>query len=431
LSRETRLLLITILVSITTLWVLARIRFADRPVTPNPIAPVLTQLAPLPVFDQLSSAMFQVQGRLAPLLFGVGVQRQTAFGETRHEMVTALRLDAETAVAMIDGTSTIDQTDLTPGATVIARDPASGLTVLGVSNGNVPNEPVVPPAVWSPRQPQSPRYLIAAELSLGVVGGRPVYVGPLEPMVSRVWSEAVWELPSGTDLRPGTFVFSPDGALAGLVAHAGGQLALVPGGTVRTAAERLRQQGHRAYGDLGVEVQPLTADVASSTRAQVGVVVTAVNPQGAAAGQINVTDVIVAVNDEPVSTYEHWQALAARATVGETMTLLVHRGDAVQPVALTAAPRADLKEAAAEPPPLGLSLRTVARVGVEVLSVAPGSAAAAAGIRPGDVITVFGDRQAPTPSEVRGRFAAAPADRPVLVAITRGPTHHVLTIVKR
>ncbi len=61
----------------------------------------------------------------------------------------------------------------------------------------------------------------------------------------------------------------------------------------------------------------------------------------------------------------------------------------------------------------------------------PGSAAAAAGIRPGDLITVFGDRQRPTPAEVRGLFAAAPPERPLLVAVTRGAEHHVLAIERR
>jgi S1-C subfamily serine protease len=85
----------------------------------------------------------------------------------------------------------------------------------------------------------------------------------------------------------------------------------------------------------------------------------------------------------------------------------------------------------AHPPPLGLTLRGVPRVGVEVLGVAAGSAAAAAGIQAGDVITVFDDRHTPTPAEVRARFAAASADRPLMVAVTRGPVHRVLTLEKR
>lgn len=45
-SRDTRLLLITVCIAVAALWVLARLRFPDRPATANPIPPLLTQLAP-------------------------------------------------------------------------------------------------------------------------------------------------------------------------------------------------------------------------------------------------------------------------------------------------------------------------------------------------------------------------------------------------
>jgi S1-C subfamily serine protease len=76
-------------------------------------------------------------------------------------------------------------------------------------------------------------------------------------------------------------------------------------------------------------------------------------------------------------------------------------------------------------------MRAIRGTGVEVLAVAPGSAAALAGIQPGDVLTVVGGRKAPTPSQVTRGFAASTADRPVLVAVTRATVHHVLTLQKR
>jgi S1-C subfamily serine protease len=268
---------------------------------------------------------------------------------------------------------------------------------------------------------------VAADVWPGVVSSRPVLVGPLEATQSRIWSEIVWKLPPHLDARPGTFLFSLEGALAGLVVTIDDGLVLVPGDTVVRAAEQLRLEGHRTFGTLGFEVQPLTPGIAASTRAQVGVVVTAVDPEGPAAGQLNVTDVIVGVGDEPLTAFEQWQAVALRLPIGQTIALLVQRGDALQTVTVPAVPPAP----PATTQPLGLVLRNVPRTGVEVVSVAPASAAAAAGIRPGDLITVFADQQAPTLTEVRGRFAAASPDRPVLVAVTRGAAHHVLTIQKR
>jgi membrane-associated protease RseP (regulator of RpoE activity) len=427
LSRETRLLLVMILVSLGALWVLARLRFADRPVSPNPIAPVLTQLGPPPVFEQLSSALFQVQTDLVPFVIGIETRRPISSGHQGAYTVAALRFGAEIAIAMLgDAPIADDDTDLRPAAEVVARDPATGLAVLHVMTRSVYRDPGSAPAMWSPRRPGSPRYLVAAEVTGDAVSGRPVFVGPLQAIASPVWGEMIWALPADTDLSPGTFVFTAEGAFAGLVADTGGGLTLVPGDAVKNLVERLRREGHREYGQLGIEVQPLTADVASGTGAEVGVVVTWIDPQGPAAGHLAATDVIEALDDGPLFTYEHWRARATRLTVGQTVSVRVTRGNGVQTVMLTAGPRSTTRP----PRQLGLTMRTVQRTGVEVLEVAPASAAAVADIQPGDVITLIGDREAPTPAQVRRLFAAAAPDRPVLVAVTRGTGHHVLTLEK-
>jgi S1-C subfamily serine protease len=424
LSRETRLLLITILLSIGALSVLARIRFADRPGPQNSIAPVLTQLGPPPVFDQLSSALVQVQTQLTQLLIGIDARSPTSFVP---ETVAALRLDAETAVAVLGEAAITDDTDLTPAVKVVARDPATGLAVLRTLTPVMPDERVLTPALWSPRRPASSRYLVAAEVSSAGVSGRPVFVGALEAIASPVWAEMVWALPAGTDLPVGAFVFTIEGALAGLVADVDGGRVLVPGAVLRDAVDRLRGGADRNYGQLGIEVQPLTPGVASGTGAQTGVVVTWVDPQGSAAGQLDVADVIEAVDNDSPLTYEDWRARATRLTVGQTISLRVKRRNEVHSVTLTAS-----RPAAPQlPRELGLTMRAVQTTGAEVLRVDPASAAALAGIQPGDVITVIGDRKAPTPAEVRRRFAAAELDRPVLVAVTRGTVHRVLTLQKR
>lgn len=67
-SRDTRLLLITVCVAVAVLWVLARLRFPERPVTANPIPPLLTQLASRAVLEDLPSEVSQLQPRVLPLL---------------------------------------------------------------------------------------------------------------------------------------------------------------------------------------------------------------------------------------------------------------------------------------------------------------------------------------------------------------------------
>ncbi len=80
--------------------------------------------------------------------------------------------------------------------------------------------------------------------------------------------------------------------------------------------------------------------------------------------------------------------------------------------------------------PLGLSLRAIPGVGAEVVRTDPESAAARAGIQPGDVITVFGESRRPSPLEIKRVFDAAQKDARVAVAVTRGERHQVLVLRK-
>jgi len=252
-----------------------------------------------------------------------------------------------------------------------------------------------------------------------------VFVGALQPVESPLWwSEVVWELPEKTLLSPGTFVFTTDGAFVGLVADSGERLTIIPAEVVKAAVNRLTAEGRRAYGHLGIRAQPLTSGTALSTGAQTGVVVTSVDANGPAAEQLQVADVIEAAGDKPLPTFEHWRAVAARLTAGERISLQVRRHAAVRTVTLIAAPLTKPVKGAR----LGLTMRTIRGVGVEVLTVAPASAAERAGIQLGDVITVTGDRKAPTPGQITRAFATATADKPLLVAVTRGTAHHVLTL---
>ena len=54
-SRETRRLLTAVLIAILAIWILARIRFPEEQATPNPVAPLLGQLAPRYRFADLAS----------------------------------------------------------------------------------------------------------------------------------------------------------------------------------------------------------------------------------------------------------------------------------------------------------------------------------------------------------------------------------------
>jgi S1-C subfamily serine protease len=240
-----------------------------------------------------------------------------------------------------------------------------------------------------------------------------------------VWGATIWALPANTDLAPGAFVFSTEGAFAGVITGEQSASGLVPADVLREWIGRLRSGGVTQYGELGVSVQPAPAEAVAGTGSKAGLVVTRVDPRGAAAGLLRATDLILSIAGAPASSRE-WQARTLRLTVGESIDLLVSRNGNLETLNLTAAgPLAD-----ADPPVLGLTMRAVPRVGVEVVQVESGSLGAKSGLEPGDLITVLGGQPVASAADVRRMFAAAPPDRPVLLAVTRGTAHEILVVDK-
>jgi hypothetical protein len=418
-SRETRLLLTTALVAVATLWVLARIRFPDLPATPNPVAPLLSQLAITPTFDGLASEVAQLQARIEPSLVALEpsalVSADSADSPVR---LLALRMRDDLAIALLPAVL-----PRAPAATdrVLGLDTASGLAVVHIAAG-----PAAPASVpWAPRRPERPRFLMVTDMPAERLALRPVFVTALEPIDSVVWSELIWAVPGPSTLVPGSFAFTTAGEFAGMVVEHGGRRAIVPAAIVLAAAERLIGRVTSPAGDVGIEVQALTPDVAAATGAGSGLVVTWVDPAGPAAGLVTVGDVIETAGGHPLPTLEHWRVRLARLGAGDTLSLGVRAGGKLRDIQM-------LAPAAARPPAngtaLGMRLQRMSRAGSTVLGVDAGSAADRAGLEPGDLITSIGGQSSPTPLDVREAFAAALAGQPVLVGVTRGATHRVTTL---
>ena len=413
-SRETRLLFITVLVAIVALWVLARLRFPDQPATPNPVPQLLTRFVDRTGFEDLAVEVAGLESRLAASLVAL---------EFAQDIFSALRIHDDVVVALLPPASGAAGMPPAADPIVLARDPASGLAVI-----RVPAAPAVALPLWSPPRLQYPRYLLVSDVSRPGTSLRPVFVGSLYPAASLVWSESIWAAPAQTDLATGAFVFTNDGLLAGLAIEHEGRPAILPAEAVIRLAERLVREGTRAGGWLGVEVQALTTSIGSVAGADTGVVVTWVDPRGAAAETLAVTDVIEAIGPEVVASVEHWEARLARLGAGDSLVLRVRRRGEPLEIELTAA---DPPTAPIEADLLGLTMRTVPSVGVEIVRVDPGSAAARAGIEAGDMVTLIGEVERPTPAQITLAFQAAPDDRPILVGVTRGDRHRVLALGKR
>lgn len=408
-SRETRLLLTTAFIAFAALLALARVRYPDRPATPNPVQPLLTQIAPRPTFDGLATEISQLQPRLEPLVIPF---------DAAHGVVPALRIGGDMAVTLL-GAGGAGERELSEQ--FVRIDPASRLALL-----QVPGPPAPPPVSWSPAQTGRPRYLIASDASTSALSWRPVFVGTFAPADSPVWRGRIWAVPVQPDLVPGSFVFTPDALLAGLVVEDAGRRAIVPADVLLAEAARLLVPRVSPAGYLGVQVQQLTPPIAKATGASSGVVVTHVDAAGPAAGIVAAGDVLEAADGDGLPTPAHWNTRVARLVAGEMLTLRVRRGGQSQEVALAAT--GPLTPAASRA--LGLTLRPVAGMGAAVVRVDPGSTADRAGLLAGDLITRLADRDAPSPRQVRSEFAAAAEGEALLVALTRGESHHVTALEK-
>jgi S1-C subfamily serine protease len=255
------------------------------------------------------------------------------------------------------------------------------------------------------------------------VAFRPAFVASLEPTATPLWSEPLWALPPSSGLPAGTFLFTSDAELVGLVIEYGGRRMVVPGETLVAAATRLRQQSAAARGSIGVEVQTLTGALGAATGARRGVIVSWVDPDGPAAKHLRVGDVIEVVDGVPV-TREAWDVRVARLAEGETLTAQVRRRDDTFTAPLVAAAVPATPAAL----PLGLTLRGRPGIGAEVVRVNRASAAERAGLAAGDLITLAGDVHAPSPAQVTRAFASTPDGQALLVAITRGDIHFLTTL---
>ena len=414
-SRETRLLLTAGVMAVAALWLLARIRFPERPVTPNPVPSVLSQLASAPKHDDLAGEIAQLQARLQPSVLALDVP--SAVGSPQASLrMAAIRLRGDLAVTLVSPESSAERWNETP---IVARDAASGLAVVRLPI-RVSASPLVP---WAPRQPQQPRYLVASDVSQGGVTLRPAFVGSLDPIESPLWAEPLWAMPERADLVAGSFLFTNNAELAGLVIPYRRGLALIPGGTILAEAERLLAAPPGPQGAVGLEVQELTPPVALVTAASAGVIVAWVDPDGASSEQLMIGDVIEAVDGRALATRQQWDVRVARLAVGETLSLRVRRRREIREVAVVA------KAPAAQPPSpsLGLTLRARTNTGAEVVRIEQRSAADRAGLAIGDVITLVADVSAPTPAQVVRAYASLSQGERVMVAVTRGAAHLVTT----
>jgi serine protease Do len=216
----------------------------------------------------------------------------------------------------------------------------------------------------------------------------------------------------------------------------------VPINLVKDLLPNLRENGRLERGWLGVSID----DGQEWSGGTVGeLVVRDVYRQSpASAAGIRTGDRIIAVNGKPIGSYLQLLRKVALLAPGTQTRLTVQRQGGSQEVTVTLGPRPapEALQALASPGNIsefGLVLEDVtpevaSKRGVEAYSgalvtgVVPRSAAAAAGLQPGDLITEVNRRRVKDVQGVRGAMGRAEAGTRVLLRVRRGEVQQYVAL---
>ena len=235
----------------------------------------------------------------------------------------------------------------------------------------------------------------------------------------------------GNVIGVNTAIFSPSGGSVG-IAFA------IPANTVQSVISQLKDKGSVSRGWIGVQIQPVTAELAENLglRASEGAMVS--EPQAnspATKAGILAGDVITAVNGVRVKDHKDLARQIGTMSPGASVNLTVWRKGSERTISLTLGELPSQREARAvtpdsstpggtEVPKLGLTLAPAGSgaEGVVVTNVDPNGAASEQGFQTGDIILEVGGKKVAKPADVHGILEDAQKDgkRTVLLRVKSG-----------
>jgi serine protease Do len=239
----------------------------------------------------------------------------------------------------------------------------------------------------------------------------------------------------GNVIGVNTAIFSPSGGSVG-IAFA------IPAATVQSVIAQLKDKGTVTRGWIGVQIQPVTAELAENLglKAPEGALVADPQENGPAAkAGVQAGDVITGVNGGRVKDAKDLARQIGTMAPGATVKLTVWRKGAEKTFSLTLGELPSQREARAttpdtsgpnstEVPKLGLSLAPAGQVagsgseGVVVTNVDPNGVASEQGFQTGDVILEVGGKKVANASDVHSVLNDAQKDgkRTVLLRVKSG-----------
>jgi len=329
-------------------------------------------------------------------------------------------------------------------AKVIGTDPRTDLALIKVEDGTFPYVKL------SEKTPRIGDWVLAVgnpfglggTVTAGIVSARGRDIGAsayddfiqIDAPVNKGNSGGPTFDTEGNVIGVNTAIFSPSGGSVG-IAFA------IPSDTVNSVVAQLKEHGSVTRGWIGVQIQPVTQDIADSLglKKAEGALVAEPQPNSPAAKSgIAAGDVITAVDGKPVKDARDLAkrigALAPKASVKLTV---LHNGSE-KDLTLTLGEMPNTKEArasvqdegdnSADLGKLGLTLAPAARVagagteGVVITAVDSSGVAADQGFSTGDVILEVAGKSVSTPTDVREVITTARTQgkRTVLVRVKKG-----------
>jgi serine protease Do len=238
---------------------------------------------------------------------------------------------------------------------------------------------------------------------------------------------------SGHVIGVNTAIYSPSGGSVG-IAFA------IPARTVNAVIAQLKERGYVSRGWIGVQVQPVTKEIADGLgiAESIGALISGIqaNSPAAQAG-LKVGDVLTAINGSKISTSRDLARQVAAITPKTGVKIDFLRDGKTQTAELTIGQQQDsaAREPARSTPDegksqrtsLGISVAPASRVmgigeeGLAILRVDPAGKGAEAGLTAGDVILQVGGKEVSNPDDLRHAFEEAVAQK----------KQHALLLVRR
>jgi serine protease Do len=337
---------------------------------------------------------------------------------------------------------------------VIGTDPRTDLALIKVDDRND-----FPHVTLSETSPRIGDWVLAVGNPFGLGGtvtagivsasGRDIGAGPyddfiqIDAPVNRGNSGGPTFDVNGNVIGVNTAIFSPSGGNVG-IAFA------IPAATVRSVVTQLREHGSVTRGWIGVQIQPVTPEIAESLNLKSVRGALVAEPQAnspAVKAGIQAGDIITHVNGNPVRDARELARIIGAMPPNTSVKLVLLRSGSEQTVTLTLGELPNQREARATPetrkqsqgtdvPRLGLTLSPASEVagasgeGVVITNVEPNGIGAEHGFRTGDMIMEVGGKRVTTPAEVQSAVGDAQRDgrRSILLRVKTGDNIRFIAI---